>query len=61
MWIYSKPSSPDCPFSPEMGDTEISIQIRGVIDHGADLNIGSVPVPLREGVDNPWGCNICLC
>jgi hypothetical protein len=53
MWMYSRPSCPDHPFSTEMGDTEISIQIQGVIAHGADLNIGSGPVPLREGVDNP--------
>jgi hypothetical protein len=54
MWMYFGPSCPDRPFSVELGDTKISTQIWGVLAHGADLNFGSSPVPLREGVHNPW-------
>jgi hypothetical protein len=54
MWMYLGPSCPDRPFSAELGDTKISTQIWGVLAHGADLNFGSNPAPLREGVDNPW-------
>jgi hypothetical protein len=45
---------PDYPFSIELGDTEINTQIQGVLAHVTDLNLGSSPIPLREGVDSPW-------
>jgi hypothetical protein len=66
MWIYSGPSCPDHPFSTELGDTEINTQIRGVLAHGADLNLGSGLIPLREGIDSPWLSSLgllfgCLC
>jgi hypothetical protein len=54
MWMYPGPSCPSHPFSVELGDTENNTQIRGVLAHGADLNFGSSPVPLREGVESPW-------
>jgi hypothetical protein len=54
MWMYLGPSCPNRPFSEELGDTEINTQIRGVLAHGANLNFGSGPVPLREGVESPW-------
>jgi hypothetical protein len=54
MWLYSGPSCPDHPFSAESGDMEINTWIWGVLAHGADLNFGSSPVPLREGVESPW-------
>jgi hypothetical protein len=54
MWMYPMPSCPDYPFSIELGDTEINTQIRGVLAHVTDLNLGSSPIPLREGVDSPW-------
>jgi hypothetical protein len=54
MWMYPMPSYLDCPFSAELDDTEINTWIQGVLAHVADLNFGSVPVPLREGVKNPW-------
>jgi hypothetical protein len=53
MWMYPKPSCPDRPFSEELGDVEINTQIHKVLAHGADLNPGAGPAPLREGVDNP--------
>jgi hypothetical protein len=48
--MYPGPSCLDRPFSLELEDTEINTQIRGVLAHGADLNFGSGPIPLREGV-----------
>jgi hypothetical protein len=54
MWMYPGPSYLDHPFSIELDDTEINSRMRGVFAHGADLNFGSGPVPLREGVDSPW-------
>jgi hypothetical protein len=54
MWVYPGPSCPDRPFIVELGDTEINTRVRGggVLIHGGDLNFGSSPVPLREGVDS---------
>jgi hypothetical protein len=54
MWLYLGPSCPDRPFSIELGDTVINTRIRGVLAHGADLNLGSGLIPLREVVDNLW-------
>jgi hypothetical protein len=59
MGMYPEPSCPDRLFSMELDDTEINTRIWGggegrVLAHGADLNIGSDPVPLREGVKSPW-------
>jgi hypothetical protein len=51
--MYLGPSCPDRPFSAELGDTEGNTRIQGVLTHGAELNIGSGQVPLREGVDSP--------
>jgi hypothetical protein len=53
MWMYLRPSCPNCPFSVELGNTEINTQIRGVIAYGAYLNLGFSPIPLREGVNSP--------
>jgi hypothetical protein len=56
--MYSGPSCPDSPFSVELVDAEINTLIwgrgGGVLAYGADLIFGSGPVPLREGVDDPW-------
>jgi hypothetical protein len=52
MWMYSGPSCPDYPFSEELGDTEVNTQVHGFLAHGAILNLGTGPVPLREGVNN---------
>jgi hypothetical protein len=49
MWMYLGPICPDRPFSVELGNTEINTRVQGVLAHGADLNLGSGPVPLREG------------
>jgi hypothetical protein len=49
----SGPSCPDHPFSTELGDTEINTQIRGVLAHEVNLNLGSGSVPLREGSTAP--------
>jgi hypothetical protein len=54
MWMYPGSSCLDHPFSTELDDTEINTRIQGVLTHGADLNFGSGPVPLREGVKIPW-------
>jgi hypothetical protein len=54
MWMYPGPSCPDCPFSAELNDMEINTWVRGVLARGADLNLGSVSVPLRARVDSPW-------
>jgi hypothetical protein len=53
-WMLLGPSYPDSPFSMELGDTEINTQILGVLALGADLSLGSGPVPLSERVDCPW-------
>jgi hypothetical protein len=52
MWMYHGPSCPNRPFSNELGDMEINNRIRGVLSHGEDLNLGSGPIPLKEGVDS---------
>jgi hypothetical protein len=44
---------PSCPFSKELSDMEINTQICGVLAHGVILNLGTSPIPLREGIDNP--------
>jgi hypothetical protein len=54
MWMYPGPCCTDRPFSEELGNTEINTQVRGVLAHGANLNLGSGLVPLREGIDSPW-------
>jgi hypothetical protein len=54
MWMYSGPSSPDHPFSKELGDTKISTQICRVLTHRVILNLGTGAGPLREGVDSSW-------
>jgi hypothetical protein len=54
MLTHLGPSCPNRPFSTELDNTEINIRIQGVLTHGADQNFGSGPVPLREGVNNPW-------
>jgi hypothetical protein len=45
---------------------EINTRIQGILANGVDLNLGSGPVLLREGVDNPWVSPLgptfcCLC
>jgi hypothetical protein len=46
MWMYLGSSCPNRPLSEELGDTEINTWIRGVLAHGANLNLGSGLVPL---------------
>jgi hypothetical protein len=53
MRMYLGPSCPNRPFSVALGNTEFNTWIRGVLAQGADLNLGSVMIPLRERVDNP--------
>jgi hypothetical protein len=54
-WMYPGPSCPDHPFSIELYDTKINTwRGEGVLAHGANQNIGSGPIPLREGVNIPW-------
>jgi hypothetical protein len=48
-------SCPDHPFSVELCDMEINTQICGVLAHGADLNLGSSLIPIREGGRQPVG------
>jgi hypothetical protein len=54
MWMYPGPSCHNRSFSVKLGDTEINTRIQGVLAHGTDLNFGSNPVPLTEGVKSPW-------
>jgi hypothetical protein len=49
--MYPRPSCPNYSFFEELGDTEINTQIHRFLAHGADLNRGVGPAPLREGVD----------
>jgi hypothetical protein len=51
--MYLGPSSPDRPFSKELGDMEINTPICGVLAHGVILNLGTGSTPLRDRVDNP--------
>jgi hypothetical protein len=44
MWMYPRPSCPDHPFSIELDDMEINMQIRGVLAYGDDLNLCSNPI-----------------
>jgi hypothetical protein len=53
MWMYLGPSYPNCPVFEELGDTEINTWIRVVLAHGANLNLVSGPILLREWVDTP--------
>jgi hypothetical protein len=53
MWMYLGPSCPNRLFSTKLDGTETNTQIQGVLAHGADQNIGSSPIPLREEVDRP--------
>jgi hypothetical protein len=46
MWLYLGPSCPDRSLSEELSDVEINTRV----DHGANLNTGAGPAPLREGV-----------
>jgi hypothetical protein len=52
MWLYPGPSCLDLPFSKELGNVEVNTRIHKVLAHGADLNHGASPAPLREGVDS---------
>jgi hypothetical protein len=66
MWMSPGPCCPDRYFSLELDDMEINSRIQGVLAHGADKNFIFGPVPLREGVDNPWVSllelnSVCLC
>jgi hypothetical protein len=54
MWMYAGTGCPDRPFSKELGDTKINTQICGVLTLGADLDLSSSLIPIREGVDSPW-------
>jgi hypothetical protein len=51
---YPGLSYPNHPFSEELGDIDINTWVRGVLAFGANLNLGSGPVPLWDGVDSPW-------
>jgi hypothetical protein len=62
LWL----SCPDRPFSEDLGDTEVITRVREVLVHGAVMKIDVSPVPLMEGVDNPWVNSLgptfdCLC
>jgi hypothetical protein len=48
MWLYSGLSDPDRSSSEELSDKENNTQILKVLDHGANLNHGAGPTPLRE-------------
>jgi hypothetical protein len=50
MWLYPRPSCLDCSFSEELSEAVINTWIHKVLDHGANLNPGAGPTPLREGV-----------
>jgi hypothetical protein len=50
MWLYPRPSCPDCSFSAELDDLEIDSWIRRILTLGAHRNSGPSPAPLREGV-----------
>jgi hypothetical protein len=52
MLLYLRPSSPYRPSSEELSDAEINTRIHKVLAHGVDLNPGTGPAPLREGVDS---------
>jgi hypothetical protein len=52
--MYPGPSCPDRSFSAELDDTKINAQIHGILVHGANHNSSPSPVPLRDGVANPW-------
>jgi hypothetical protein len=38
----------------ELGDTDVNTWVHGLHAHGAILNLGTGPVPLREGVNSSW-------
>jgi hypothetical protein len=68
IWMYPGPSFPDRPFSAELDGMKVNTWIwgGGVLAHGAEQNFGSDPVPLGEGVNNPWVSlleltSVCLC
>jgi hypothetical protein len=46
MWMYPRPSYPDRPFSAELDDMKINTRVHRVLDRGADLILGSSPIPL---------------
>jgi hypothetical protein len=48
--VVPERSDPDCSFSEELSDGEINTWILKVLNHGANLNLGAGPTPLREGV-----------
>jgi hypothetical protein len=54
MWMYPRSSGPNRSFSEELDDMEINSQIHKVLPYGAILNLGTGPVPLREGVNCNW-------
>jgi hypothetical protein len=43
---YPGLSYPNHPFSEELGDININTWVQGVLAFGANLNLGSGPVPL---------------
>jgi hypothetical protein len=53
MWMYPGPSFSNCPIFAELGDTKVNTQVLEVLAHGVVQNLGTGPVPLREGDDNP--------
>jgi hypothetical protein len=66
MWIYLGPSYPDHSIYAELDSAEINTQIRGILVHGVDEDLGPSSVPLRDGVVSPWVSLleltfICLC
>jgi hypothetical protein len=50
MWLYPRPSDLNHCFLEELNETEINTWILKVLDHGAILNLGIGPSPLREGI-----------
>jgi hypothetical protein len=65
MWLYPGPSCLDRSFSNELSEAKINTRIQNILDHGANLNPGAGPAPLREGVANarvsPLGSVLAVC
>jgi hypothetical protein len=54
MWVYPGPHCPNRSFFVELDDAKINAQIQVILVHGVSQNSGPSPIPLSEGVINPW-------
>jgi hypothetical protein len=54
MWMYPRPSCSDRSFPVELDDAKIDTRIWRLIALGPHRNSDPSPIPLREGVVNPW-------